>query len=186
MNCFLLYNLFFFHSLHYKTLESSKHLAVDEAIPGMSVAVFDDSMWQRAEIVSVYDSLDPFVLFVDTGRQKNVKITYLRYLEDLFASSPRKCYKGSLYGVKPRNGESLWPTGAIMMFMLKTKGKKINATIKARVKDFYQLSIVDDVIQNNQVEDSLVELGLAEKETNLGSSMNAIMVSVTKCLDLSY
>ena len=85
--------------------------------------------------------------------------------------------------MKPKNGDTLWATGTIMMFMLKTKGKKINATIKAQVNGFYQLSLIEDLPEKTKVEDNLVKMGLAEKETNLDSSMNAILVNMTTCFD---
>lgn len=142
----------------------------------MSVAVFENDQWQRAEIVSVQGS-QVFLFFVDTGARKSVAASNLRYLEKMFASSPRKCYKGSLFGIKPKNGEAMWTPGAIMKFMFKTKEKKLFATIKGREDGFYQLSLVDDFLQKTRVEDYLVDMGFADKEEDVDYSKNGVLVS---------
>jgi hypothetical protein len=147
-------------SLHYQPLEQSQKLKIHLAIPGMPVAVFYASTWQRAEIVSVRQS-QVDLLFLDTGCVKSVNENSLYYLEKDFASSPRHCQKGSLFGVKPSGGDgSFWSLQAIMEFMKKTKDKQVKAIIKGNVDGFHQLSILDDT--NSKVEDFLVNLGLAD------------------------
>lgn len=163
------------YSFHYKNLDDSKHLSIQLALHGMPVAVLYDGSWQRAEVISVNDS-DAFLHFVDAGCKKHVKISNLRYLEKTFAASPRNCYKGSLFGVKPTNGESLWSAGAIMKFMSKTKGVKLYATIKEQTDGFYQLSLVDDIVKRTRVSDHMVTSGFAEAVMDLDYSKNWILV----------
>jgi hypothetical protein len=146
----------------------------------MPVAVCDEFIWHRAEIISVHLPQVNLV-FVDTGSKKSVDASSLRYLDKIFADAPRHCYKGSLFGVKPSHGESLWTPRAIMKFMEHTKDKKLMATIKGTVDGFHQLSIASiatGFIQKSRVEDILVNLGLAEKDISLDYSYNGVLVSL--------
>jgi hypothetical protein len=157
-------------------LERSQQLKVQHPIPGMAVAVYDDFIWHRAEIISVHLPQVNLVL-VDSGSKKTVDASSLRYLDKIFAAATRHCYKGSLFGVKPSHGANLWTPGAIMKFMEHTKDKKLMATIKGTVKGFHQLSISSGFIQKTRVEDILVNLGLAEKDISLDYSYNGVLVS---------
>lgn len=156
-------------------MEESKHLNIQELMPGMPVAVFYGGLWQRAEVISSKDS-EAFIYFIDIGCKKRVEVSCLRYLEKTFAMSPRMCYKGSLFGLKPFNGEKFWRAGAIMKFMSKTKGKKMYASIKDLKDDFFHLSIVDDLLKKTCVSDYLVEMGFAEQVMDFDYSKNAILV----------
>jgi hypothetical protein len=166
----------FLLSYHYKSLEKSKQLKVQRPIPGMPVVVCDDSTWHRAEVLSVHLP-QVNLAFVDTGSKKSVDASSLRYLDKIFAASPRHCYKGSLYGVKPSHGDTHWTPTAIMKFMEHTKDKKLLATIKGTVNGFHQLSFASGTLQTMRVEDILVNLGLAEKDISLDYSYKGVLVS---------
>lgn len=147
----------------------------------MAVAVFDDDKWQRAEVIFVSGS-DAFIHFIDAGYRKYVKANKLRYLEKMIAAQARLCYKGSLFGVKPSNGESLWSVDA-MKFILKAKEKKMFATVKEQKDGIYQLSLIDD--KKSRVSDLMVKKGLAEALKNLDFFKNAILVSNQTKLNLN-
>lgn len=142
----------------------------------MSVAAFKDDKWYRGEVVSV-DDTDTIVYLVDYGCKKSVKIENLRSLENCFALPTRKACNGSLFGLKPKNGNQLWSTDAIMQFMIKTKDKKMFGTIKAQSEGTYELSLVEDVVKRSRIADFMVEQKLAEMIFELDYSKNCILVS---------
>lgn len=142
----------------------------------MPVAVFDDGKWHRAEILCICGP-DAFLHFVDFGCRKYVKVDNLRYLEKTFATPSRKACRGSMIGVKPKNYDSLWSPTAIMKFMSKTKGVKMYAIVKGQDDGFFQLQLVDDVINRTKVSDYLIAEGVADEDTGIDMSMNAILVS---------
>jgi Tudor domain len=162
--------------MFYKNLEESKHLSIRQLLPGMSVAVYDEDMWQRAEVLCICDS-EAFILLVDAGCRKYVEARSLRYLEKSFALSSRKSCRGSLVGAKPKNDDTLWSAAAIMKFMAKTKGEKMFAIVKGKKDGFFQLSLVEDPIKRAKISHHLIAEGVAEEDTSAEVSGNAILVS---------
>lgn len=161
--------------MYYKSLNESHHLAIQQLLPGMAVAVFNDDKWQRAEVICICGS-DAFVLFVDAGYRKYIGKNKLRYLEKTFAMSARKCYKGSLIGVKPSNDEPLWSAEA-MEFMSKKLKVKLYATVKGLKDGLYQLSLYDDAVKRTKVSDYMISQKFAEEDIHADLSMNAILVN---------
>lgn len=149
----------------------------------MTVAALKDDKWYRGEVVSVGDT-DTIVYFVDYGCKESVKNANLRSLENCFAMPTRKACNGSLFGLKPKNGNQLWSTEAIMQFMFKTKGKKMFGTIKAQHEGTYELSLIEDVVKRLRIADFMVEQKLAEMIFELDYSKNYILVSFC-CLQSS-
>lgn len=139
----------------------------------MPVAVSHNNQWKRAVVVVISDS-DVFVHFIDEGTKTYVKANRLRYLEKTFAEHPRMCYKGSLFGVNPKNGEKLW-SGDAMKFMSKLNGRKMFASIKNLQNDFFQLLLVKDVFKQEQLSDHVIRAGLADLATNSVRFKNGVL-----------
>lgn len=142
----------------------------------MTVAAYQNDQWQRAEILYLCGK-DAFIMFVDSGSRAYVKIKQLHYLEKSFALPTRKCCKGSLFGVKPKNDEDLWNSQAMMQFQSKTKGKKLSAIVKAEHDEVYKLLLLtDNLSRRTKLSDFMIEQGFADV-LNVDSSINAILVS---------
>lgn len=145
---------------------------------GMPVAALKKGKWYRGEIASV-NNTGVLIDFVDYGFKHIMQLNDLRYLEKSFTLPSRKACKGSIHGVKPTNGATLWNFDAIMEFVMKTKGKTVPATIKEEKDGIYQLSLIDDIAKRSKVSDFMVERGFAEIDLNVDINMNAILVSLS-------
>lgn len=167
-------------NVHYGSLEKSGHLAIRKVLPRMSVAVYDESQWQRAEVLCVvgsrFNDSEAFMYFVDIGVKKYVKIKDLRYLAKSFASISRACHKGSLFGVTPKDGERLWNSEAILEFISKTKGKSY-AMIRGQKDGIFQLSLVHDTASQISIGNHLIKKKLADPIQSVDDSANFILVS---------
>lgn len=141
----------------------------------MAVAALHDGKWFRGEVVDL-SNYDILVYFVDYGCKKNLKIENLRYLDKDHALPSRKACKGSIHGVKPKNGGALWSFEAIMQFMMKTKGKKLLATIKDEAEGVFMLSLIDDIAARTRVADFMVAEGFADRVLNIDYTKNAVLV----------
>lgn len=177
LNFIILSDISLDFSIHYNRLEDSKQLIISKLLPGMSVAVFDDNKWQRAEILCICGT-DAFVLFVDAGSRKYVQVNNMRYLEKTFAVSPRKACRGTLVGVKPANGKSFWSDEEIMQFDMKTKEMKMYAVIKGCEDGFYKLSLYEDTVSRSKISSYMITQGIAEEDTTADHSINAILVNI--------
>jgi hypothetical protein len=141
----------------------------------MTVAAFDEGKWYRVEVLCI-TGREAFVLFADWGCRKYVKICNLRFLEKTFAIPSRKSCKGTLSGVKPKNGEKLWDVQTIMRFMEKTKGKKVSALVKGFNDDgFYVVSLIEKETKV-KISDYLISEDLADAHIEDEYLMNAILV----------
>lgn len=142
----------------------------------MTVAVHQNGQWHRAEILYLLGN-DAFIMLVDSGSRVYVKVKQLHYLEKSFALPSRKCCKGSLFGVKPKNDEDLWSSQAMVQFQSKTKGKKLSAIVKAEHDEVYELLLlIDNVSKRSKLSDFMIEQGFADVLI-VDSSINAILVS---------
>lgn len=119
-------------SFHYNNLKESTHnlLNIPKVTVGMSAAATTYGQWFRVEVLCLCGA-HAYVHFVDYGTRKYVKKSSLRFLEQKFASTCRKSYKGRLYGVRPRYDDPLFSTDAVNFFKAKTSGRKFRATIMA-------------------------------------------------------
>lgn len=143
----------------------------------MTFAAYTNDQWYRVEVDFIND-LGVFVSLVDYGHKKYVHISKLRYLEKTFMMPTRKACKGSLFGVRPINGERFWCPRAIMSFMAMTTKRKIYATIKAHDKNGnFTLSLVDSLTDCKRISEQLQAEGFAEAVSGLDYSMNKTLVS---------
>lgn len=161
---------------------------------GLAVAAHDGGNWHRVEIISV-DDCEAYVLFVDRGCKKRVNLHTLRYLEKSFTTQSRKSAKGSLFGVKPKDGDKLWSIDATMVrsnliilkfllnffyfqtLMAKTKDQELLATIKGCKNDIYELSVIIDIKQRARLSDFMLSEGLCDAMDDVDFSMSQILVS---------
>lgn len=142
---------------------------------GLTVAANENGKWYRAEIAAVCGS-DALAYFLDFGCKKVLNVDKLRYLERTFSVPARKAYKGSLFGVKPKNGDTLWSTQGIMEFMTVTNGLRLMATVKSCREGIYELSIIYEPRQRLRVSNFLVEEGYADICDDADISSNSVMV----------
>ncbi|CRL05951.1 CLUMA_CG018879, isoform A [Clunio marinus] len=154
-------------NIHYNNLGDSKELMVLAVNKGMSVAVADEGKWWRAEVLDVEEG-EAILDFVDLGVRKIVNLKFLRYLERGFATVTRKSCRGSLFGVTPNNKG--------LQFRLKTKHRKMKATIKGHHNNIYQLSIVDNLTNRITIEEYLISQGSAVRIPGIDHSMSAILI----------
>jgi hypothetical protein len=160
--------------LHYKA--SAEDLMIRGLKQGLPVAVFDEDKWQRAEVLCV-SGPDVFLFFVDSGAKKYVKMNSLRYLAKEFTANPRACHKGSLFGVKPKDGASIWSAEATNDFRMKSKEQAMFATVKELEDGVHQLSLVTNLVSQIRMNDYLVKKGFADPDENVDGSKNLILVS---------
>lgn len=151
-------------------------LKIPKVVKGMSVACPVDNLWYRAEVVKITDS-DALVYFVDTGCTSYVNVTKLRYLENSFGALSRKCCKGSLFGVLPKN-DALWQAGAIMDFMKRVDKSQVYATVRAVKDHIYELVLTSDLKDYTLISGFLVMSKYAECVAGLNHSINQVLVSL--------
>ena len=152
--------------------------------PGLTVAAYDKGLWYRAEVINVIGS-EALVSFVDFGHKKVLNVDSLRYLDKSFAELARMAYKGSLFGVKPKDG-NLWNAKSIMDFMGITKEKDLWASIKAHKEEVFHLSIVFDLRLRLRVANFLISEGHAENDFNVDNSSFAVLVKTSLNSTLNF
>jgi Tudor domain len=140
----------------------------------MTVAIDFNDRWYRGEVLMWTDD-DAFVLFVDFGLRHYVNVKNLRRLEDNFISEPRMACKGSLHGVKPPKGESLWDVKTIIKFIGKVKNQKFKATVRDFVDGYFKVDLMEN---KTMFSSTLIEEGLAESTGEVGP-IHSILVSVS-------
>lgn len=166
----------FIFSTHYNDRNINSMLKIPKVVKGMSVACPAYNLWHRAEVLKIID-FDALVYFVDTGSTSYVNVTKLRYLENSFGSMSRKCCKGSLFGVKPKN-DALWQAGAIMDFMERVNKSQVYATVRAISEQVYELVLTSDLKDYTLISGFLVLNKYAECVAGLDHSINQVLVSL--------
>lgn len=129
----------------------------------MTVAVFENGDWHRAEILMI-SGADLLVLFVDNGLRSFIKQKNIRLLDKMFSTQPRKSSKGFLSGVKPANSEVLWSVDARSEFFHKTKGKIMYAIVHGMKDGAFELTLLYDVEKDSppKLSDYLISKGYAD------------------------
>ena len=96
------------------------------AKPGLIVAVFLFSKWQRAEILSGVDKSNQLlVFFFDYGTEERIDLKNVKYLLKTFSKIPRKALRGCLHGIKPTNGDATWKIKTSLVLLEKIEDKRL-------------------------------------------------------------
>lgn len=167
-------HFYLFHSNVYNSDGDRFH--VSKPAIGSCVAVYGDGKWQRADVVVINEN-DAFVVFFDTGLKHYVKLKNIRHLVSPFNKISRKCCKGSLFGVQPKDGQKLWNTEAILWFMENSLGKRLHATVKGQNGDNFIVSLSGGSFDGKQLSESLLLQGFADQDLGIPDVINASLVS---------
>ena len=93
---------------------------------GLIVTAFLFNKWHRAEILSVVDKSNHLlVFFFDYGTKEKVNLKNVKYLLEIFSKLPRKALRGSLYGIKPKNGDTTWNVKSSIVLLEKIQDKRL-------------------------------------------------------------
>src|SRR5690349_2007180 len=127
----------------------------------MHFAAFIEDSWARVEVVD--PSLKLFKL-IDHGGFKVLERSELHYLRQSSAIQSRKCVNGSLFGVKPMNGNLMWSDESTGSFKQKTNNVECYATVKTNKEGVYGLEIFKDASKTKNLAKHLIAKGLAEAD----------------------
>ena len=155
-------------------MEASKHLSVEKPACGMSVATFNDGIWQRAEILMICPTL-VLIRFVDTMKLEYVNQKNLRYLERTFAELPRKSCQGMIAGIEPMFDNKSFSSEAENEFKSIVKDSKMFAVINGVENEVFKVSLFKDAMRLN-VSNILIMKKLVDKAAIADLTMNAILI----------
>lgn len=134
---------------------------------GLFVAAKIEDLWHRAEIKSISNGGQVTVFFVDFGITYALDFSLLRYMPKMFATTPGKSLRGSLFNVSPKIGKQ-WTEDARHSFFNKVCNKTIYAIVRAKTEDTdcFELDLTESLTAMKTFSDEFVELNYAKRNRN--------------------
>ncbi|CAO1384464.1 unnamed protein product [Diamesa tonsa] len=135
------------------------------AKPGLIVAAFLFSKWQRAEILEEVDENNQLlVFFFDYGTKERIGLKNLKYLLETFSKIPRKALRGCLHGIKPKDGDATWKIKTSLVLLGKIEDKRMfGRVVNHRKEDnVFELIVKESVSDRYSLSDILIKEGYAD------------------------
>lgn len=105
-------------------------ISAKNAKPGLIVAAFLFSKWQRAEILEEVDENNQLlVFFFDYGTKEKIGLKNVKYLLATFSKISRKALRGCLHGIKPKDGDATWKIKTSLFLLGKIEDKRMFAKV---------------------------------------------------------
>lgn len=106
--------------------EDDLSISAKNAKPGLIVAAFLFSKWQRAEILEEVDKNNKVkVFFFDYGTKETIGLKNVKYLLETFSKISRKALRGCLHGIKPKDGDATWKIKTSLFLLDKIEDKRM-------------------------------------------------------------
>ncbi|RDD46172.1 Tudor domain-containing protein 1 [Trichoplax sp. H2] len=120
-----------------------------------------DDVWYRGKVIGKFGD-KASVYFIDYGNTDWVQLKDIMVLENDFRQHPWQAFTCKLDGVCPILGSS-WGSKATDQFTEMVTSKTFCMTIKTEIDDKLSIILVDN--ESKQINNRLVEIGVANKET---------------------